>query len=115
MHKIIYVHYLHYRFSVSCNSNAHNSYSCFLQYREIYSDKEYFNPLIHVVSPIIGIAPATVYNTATPTTTTTAVNTATPTTPTTAVNTATPTTPTTAVNITTPSGPQPSSTDNILV
>ena len=39
IHTIIYVHYLHYRFSVSCKSNAHNSYSCFLQYREIYSDK----------------------------------------------------------------------------
>ena len=94
---------------------------------ETYSDKYYFNLLIHVFFPIVGLAPATAVNTETPTTPATAVNTETPTTPATAVNTATPTTPatavntvtlttpTTAVNTATPTGPHPSSTGNIIV
>ena len=49
---LIRIHYLHYRFLVSYKSNAPTSYSCFLQYREIYSDNYYFNLLIHVFVPI---------------------------------------------------------------
>ena len=84
---------------------------------ETYSDKYYFNLLIHVFFPIVGLAPAhtTAANTETPTTPATDVNTATPTTPATAVNTVTLTTPTTAVNTATPTGPHPSSTGNIIV
>ena len=72
---LIPIHYLHYRFSFSCKSNAHTIYSCFMQYRETYSDKYYFNLLIHAFFSITGIAPATAVNTETPATLATVVNT----------------------------------------
>ena len=105
--RIHIIHYLHYRFSVTCKSNAH-TYILYLLFMLLAIErfpvtKYYFNLLIRVLFPIIGIVPATVASRATPET------------PTTAVNTATLTNPTTAVNIATPTVPQPSSTGNIIV